>query len=146
VNEVRERPPPGAPRVVLDTNVVVSALIFVRGRLSVFRSLWVSGAIRPQVSTATVGELLRVLAYPKFKLDPHEGADLLADYVVYADVVAVPEGTPHPACRDPADSAFLQLASAAHASALITGDADLLALAPACGIQSAEQFLSAHGW
>jgi predicted nucleic acid-binding protein len=37
-------------RVVLDTNLVLSALIFQQGRFAPLRTLWQSGAIRPSVS------------------------------------------------------------------------------------------------
>ena len=57
-------------RVVLDTNVVVSALIFRRGRLVRMRDLWSTVRIRPLTDRTCTEELLRVLAYPKFRLEP----------------------------------------------------------------------------
>ena len=53
--------------VVIDTNVFLSALLF-GGTPGKLISLWKSGKIQPQVNKNTVAELLRVLAYPKFKL------------------------------------------------------------------------------
>ena len=117
-------------RVVLDTNVAVSALLFASGRLAWLRSAWQEGLIRPLVSRATVTELLRVLAYPKFKLGAGEREELLADYLPWAETVQTPEDPPRmPACRDPFDLPFLILARAGKADALVTGVADLLALA-----------------
>lgn len=55
-------------RVVLDTNIVLSALLFNTGRLTWVRHAWQRQQVQPLVCTATVNELLRVLAYPKFKL------------------------------------------------------------------------------
>ena len=66
-------------RVVVDTNVVVSALVFRAGRVSWLRSAWSSGAVIPVVSESTVTELLRVLAYPKFGLSEDDIDELLAD-------------------------------------------------------------------
>lgn len=120
------------PRWVLDTNVVLSALIRPGGSTGRLRLAWQAGLFIPIVATATAAELLRVLAYPKFRLTPDEQHDLLADYLPWAEVLAMPRPPPAtPPCRDPDDLKFLQLAIAARADALVTGDADLLATAPA---------------
>ena len=119
------------PRWVLDTNVVLSALIRPGGVSGRLRLAWQAGMFVPLVSRATAAELIRVLAYPKFKLAPDEQHDLLADYLPWTEVARIPElPSKAPACRDPHDLPFLQLAFAAKADALITGDADLLVLAP----------------
>ena len=117
-------------RVVLDTNVVVSALLFTRGAAVRVRKAWQAGHVLPLASRATVAELVRVLAYPEFRLSAEDQAELLADYLPVAAVVPVPDPPPAvPACRDPHDLPFLHLAAAGRADALVTGDADLLALA-----------------
>ncbi|MBT2325797.1 putative toxin-antitoxin system toxin component, PIN family [Variovorax paradoxus] len=118
-----------ARRVVFDTNVVLSALLFGGPATRRLRSLWQQGACTPLVSTATAGELVRVLGYPKFRLSPQEREELLADYLPFAQVVALPDPAPAvPVCRDPFDLPFLQLAAAGKAT-LVTGDRDLLVLA-----------------
>jgi len=118
------------PRVVLDTNVVLSALVFGGGSAARLRAAWQCGLFLPLVSTATVQELIRVLAYPKFRLGADEQQELLADYLPYTSVVRMP-AKPYvvPPCRDPLDLPFLQLAVAGKASALVSGDRDLQALA-----------------
>lgn len=119
----------GSERVVLDTNVAASALLFVSGRVAKLRAAWEGGAISPLASRATIAELIRVLAYPKFGLTPGDRDELLGDYLPYCSVIVI--GTPPPAvpaCRDPHDTPFLELAVAGRASALVTGDSDLLAL------------------
>lgn len=60
----------GPPRVVLDTNCVVSALLFSRGRLAWLRRAWQSGRVVPLVSRGTATKLIRVLAYPKMNYHP----------------------------------------------------------------------------
>ncbi len=50
------------PRVVVDTNIVLSALIF-GGKISRLRFTWQKGIFIPLVSKATITELIRVLAY-----------------------------------------------------------------------------------
>ncbi|MEO6623401.1 MAG: PIN domain-containing protein, partial [Nitrospirales bacterium] len=59
-------------RVVLDTNVVVSALLFRSGRLAWLREAWTSGRVVPVLGRETLAELMRVLAYPQFGLDAED--------------------------------------------------------------------------
>lgn len=120
----------GGPRVVLDTSVVVSALIFETGRLAWLRTAWRSEAMQPLVSRATIAELLRVLAYPRFRLTADEQRILLADYLPFVEAISeVPELPGNlPRCRDPHDRPFLALAIAGAARYLVTGDDDLLVL------------------
>lgn len=118
------------PRAVLDTNVVISALLFAGGGTARLRHAWQAGRLLPLLSTATAQELMRVLAYPKFKLTAADQQELLADYLPWAEVVPVPDPPPRvPACRDAHDLPFLHLAAAGRADVLVSGDADLLALA-----------------
>jgi putative PIN family toxin of toxin-antitoxin system len=120
----------GAPRlrVVCDTNTVVSALLFNQGRLAWLRAAWQEGSVIPLVCQATAAELLRVLAYPKFRLSREDQEELLGDFLPYAEVVVLEEAADLPSCRDPHDLVFLQLARCAKADALVTGDEDLLVL------------------
>ena len=118
-------------RTVLDTNVLVSALLFPKGTVSWLRDAWQSGAILPLASRDTASELVRVLCYPKFRLTTADREELLADYLPCCDSVDVGEPPPVPECRDPFDRIFLEVALAGRAEALITGDGDLLALASA---------------
>lgn len=132
------------PRVVIDTNLVLSALVFAQGRLSPLRHAWQGTHCQPLVSSATAAELIRVLAYPKFKLTAAEQQELLADYLPYCTTVRMPAKLPRtPACRDPFDLPFLQLAVAGKAAYLVTGDHDLLSLAGrfVCPIITADQFM-----
>ena len=114
-------------RVVLDTHVALSALLFARSRLAPLRNAWHLQQFEPPISRATAAELLRVLAYPKFRLSPAKQAELLADYLPFCTTVTVARalaGVP-PFC-DPLDLPFLQLTVAAQADFLVTGDRDLL--------------------
>lgn len=134
-----------SPRVVIDTNLVLSALLFSGGRLTPLRFAWQGHRVQPLVSQATAAELIRALTYPKFKLTAREQEELLADYLPYCKTVRIPAPPPAtPPCRDTCDVPFLQLAVAGKADVLVTGDKDLLALAGAltCPILSANQFLS----
>lgn len=92
----------------------------------------------------TAAELIRVLAYPKFKLTTEDQQELLADYLPYCATVRMPAKLPAtPDCRDTFDLPFLQLAVVGKADYLVTGDQDLLALAGqfVCPIITADQFM-----
>jgi hypothetical protein len=116
-------------RIVLDTNCIISALIFSREKMSWLRHSWQSGAIIPLVNKETVTELLKVLTYPKFKLTKAEQSLLLADFLPYAETVTSLEVPLNlPVIRDKADQIFLTLAVVAKADALVTGDNDLLVI------------------
>ena len=133
-----------SPRVVIDTNLVLSALVFAGGRLAPLRLAWQDQRVLPLVSRATAAELIRALAYPKFKLAAHEQEELLADYLPYCKTVRIPAPPPAtPPCRDAFDVPFLELALAGKADALVTGDKDLLCLAGSLAfpILNADQFL-----
>lgn len=123
------------PRVVLDTNVVLSALLFGGGPAARVRSGWQAARFVPLASTATARELVRVLGYPKFRLSPAEQEELLADFMPWVEVVRIADPPPAtPACRDPFDLPFLQLAIGGRARVLVSGDRDLLALAGSPGL------------
>jgi uncharacterized protein len=125
-------------RVVIDTNILVSALVFSQGKVAALRLAWQSGQFQPLVSKVTTTELIRVFAYSKFKLTPKDQEELLADYLPFCATVRMPSKLPPvPPCRDPFDLPFLHLA-------LVTGDRDLLSLADefVCPIVTVEHFLS----
>ena len=87
------------------------------------RHCWQTGAIIPLASKETVNELIRVLAYPKFKLTKEERALILADFLPYAETVViadVPEGLP--IIRNKADQMFLILTVVGQAETLVTGN------------------------
>ena len=131
-------------RLVLDTNVVLSALVFPQGRLAALRDAWQRKACQPLASNASIAELIRALTYPKFRLSTTEQQELVADYVPYCTCIRMPARAPAtPACRDPRDVPFLELALVGKAHYLLTGDCDLLALAGAfrCPIVTAEYWL-----
>ena len=115
-------------RAVLDTNVLVSTLLFDRRRLSWLRPCWQSGQLVPVLAEPTARELLRVLAYPKFRLAPQDLERLLEDLLPWSESWKGPIPASLHRVRDPHDQVFLDLALAADTPVLVSGDADLLAL------------------
>lgn len=114
-------------RVVLDTNALVSALLF-GGRSGMLRDLWKSGRIIPLVSKETFAEFRRVLSYPKFKLSQREIRAILNEEILpFVEPVEIVEQVAG-ICRDPHDDMFLAVAASGGAQYLVSGDQYLLVL------------------
>jgi putative PIN family toxin of toxin-antitoxin system len=124
---VKNDEPAVIPRVVFDTNTVVSALLFTGGRLTWLISHWQEGNCAPLISRMTAAEITRVLGYPKFRLSSEDRLELLGDYLPYCETVEHIKQCPV-ACRDAKDQMFLDLAQSGEADVLVSGDQDLLAL------------------
>lgn len=114
-------------RIVFDTTVVVSALVFPEGRLAWLRPHWREKQCVPLISRATAAELTRVLGYPKFGLGQGDVQELLSDYIPYCKVIDPVEKCAV-VCRDRRDQPFLDLAETGKADVLVSGDRDLLVL------------------
>lgn len=114
-------------RAVLDTNVLVSGLLF-SGTPSRLVSSWQASLLRPVVSAEILDEYLRVLAYPKFKLTAAEIRSLIEEELLpFVETVRVKPSTLRP-LRDPDDAKFITCALAAGVRWLVSGDSDLLEL------------------
>ena len=117
----------GALKVVIDTNVLISALLFggIPGKLI---DPWQRGIIKPAASKEIIEEYLRVLTYSKFKLSEEE-----INYLLYREIIPffdVIEAHPGPLIikKDPEDDKFIRCASTANAKYIISGDRHLLEL------------------
>jgi putative PIN family toxin of toxin-antitoxin system len=116
-------------RLVLDTNVIVSGLLFGGAPGRLLERLW-TGRFRLAASPEILSEYRRVLAYPAFVLKPGETRRLVDVYVLpFCDIIRASAGSA--VCRDSDDDKFLYCAVAAHAHAIVTGDRDILILGPA---------------
>ena len=114
-------------RVVIDTNVFLSALLF-GGTPGKLIPLWKSGRIQPQLNKEIVAELLRVLAYPKFELSETEIQYLLfVEILPFCNTVSSKNGSVI-IKEDPSDDIFLRCCEISKAKALISGDSHLLDL------------------
>ena len=116
-----------ALRVVLDTNVLVSALL-LKGKLSRLVDLWRSGRITPVLSRDTFDEFRRVLDYPKFSLSTSEIQGILQEEILPFFEVVERVDPVSGICRDPEDDTFLACAASAKVAFLVSGDKDLCSL------------------
>ncbi|MCU0572462.1 MAG: putative toxin-antitoxin system toxin component, PIN family [Syntrophobacteraceae bacterium] len=121
------------PRFVLDTGVIVSAVLLPR---SVPRQAVDLAFARGHVlaSTETIDELDEVLRRPKFNRYLQEAERLLFLAAFIRDVNVVEVTVRLTECRDPKDGKFLELAVSGNATCIVSGDDDLLALNPFRGV------------
>ncbi|GLI36342.1 putative toxin-antitoxin system toxin component, PIN family [Desulforhabdus amnigena] len=114
-------------RVVIDTNVLISALLFGGNPVRLI-PLWKTGRIQPIASQKMIKEVLRVLAYPKFRLSRKEIEFLLYEEILpWFEVIEAPAGRPFIAA-DPSDDIFIWCAESGKADWIISGDDHLLHL------------------
>lgn len=118
-------------RVVLDTNVLISAFLF-GGKLKFIIDLLKHGTITPCFSYTTWDELQRVLQYPHLlpvlQKQDIDSEDLLAR-IELQSLLFSNSHSPISIPEDKNDEAFLACALVASAKAIITGDKHLLTLA-----------------
>jgi len=137
----------GVPRAVLDTNVLVSALISPGGPSAALLLELRAGAFELVVSPLILEELADVLARPKLRAyaSPGEAAAYLDLVRGLATQVHDPPPSGLALCADPDDEFLLDLARAASADAMVSGDAHLLALRGTLPVLSPAEFLAKLG-
>jgi uncharacterized protein len=103
------------------------------------RAAWVASVVTPVVCRETVSELLRVLAYPKFRLAREERDTLLAQYLPFCETASLPSVWPPlpTACRERDDTVFIALMLCSGSDLLVSGDADLRVLLDTVRVVSA---------
>ena len=116
-------------RFVVDTNVLISALLF--NNSVPFRAIELAekqGIIL--YSEATLHELEQVLNRKKFNkyLSLEDRQVFLLKFISASELVSITEKIA--VCRDEKDNKFLELAVSGNANVIVTGDLDLLVLNP----------------
>ena len=118
------------PRAVLDTNVLVSALISPGGASARLLLELRAGGFELILSPLLLAELREVLGRDKFRRYViGEEVDTYVELIRSEGLVrADPPPSPEPMSADPDDEYLIDLAREAGADALVTGDAHLLDL------------------
>ena len=111
-------------RVVLDTNVLLSALISSHGAPDTIYRAWRAARFELVTSTVQLDELRRVSRYPKLKtiLPAHRIGAMVNNMqraVVLRHLPNLPEGIE---LNDPNDAFLFTMALASEANYLVTGD------------------------
>ena len=117
-------------RVVLDTNVLLSAVLFGGKPQQIVESA-LAGTIRIFMSEPLIAELQGVLQRPKFGFSPQILQSIVSEFTSIAEWV-VPQKHFELVRDDPADNHVTDCAIAAEADYLVTGDMHLLQLVK-CG-------------
>ena len=132
-------------RVVLDTNILVSAIAYpgsIPGRIF---NAWQSGQMDVVLSRYILGDMVRVL--PKLSSNKRslpEIRDLADSYLLKAEIVE-PSLEVEEELRDVKDQPVLGTLRASQADYLITGDKDLLEPAGRYPIVTPADFWDRHG-
>jgi uncharacterized protein len=132
-------------RAVLDPNVLISGLLGPAGASARLLVRWLAGDFELIVSEHLLAELARALAYPKLRsrITPDEARSFVQ--ILNQSATTLPDSRGgSKQSRDPGDDYLLALA-ASSAAVLVSGDKDLLVLAPALPICSPSEFLSRLG-
>ena len=126
------------PRVVLDTNVLVSGLVAKGGAPRQILDAWLEGQYTLVTSLYMVEELAHVLSYPRIAKRLHLGEEELV--AIMAALLSKAELTPghlhlSGVTRDPKDDAVVACAKEGEADYIVSGDQDLLVLGEYEGIR-----------
>ena len=131
------------PRVVLDPNVLVSALITPRGASARLLVELRAGAFELLISPLLLTELEEVLRRPKFRryVSEAEVQEFVALIEGESTVIEDPDPPPAALSEDPGDDYLIALARKAHAHALVSGDPHLTRLRTAIPVLAPSEFL-----
>ncbi|MDD3725851.1 MAG: putative toxin-antitoxin system toxin component, PIN family [Candidatus Ratteibacteria bacterium] len=118
---------PVRPKVVIDTNIFISAMIF-KGEANRLVTLWQKGIFHLLMSREVLNEYINVLSYPKFRLTDKEITYIIqvelipfiSPVIVKTNLVVID--------TDPSDNKFLSLACDGKADYIVSGDKHLLTL------------------
>ena len=129
-------------RYILDTNVVVSGLLFDNSKPAIaLQYIFQHGEFL--LSLELLEEIAEVLSRDKFKryITNDEREEFLETLLERANLIEVVDTVEE--CRDPKDNHILELALSGEANIIVTGDKDLLVMNPFRNIEimSVEQFL-----
>ena len=131
-------------KVVIDTNVVASA-IFFGGRPREILELLIMGKIEAYASRDILNEYRETIEELCLKYNPK--APTLALNTLFSVMNVVKTSSNIEVCRDPDDKKFLECAVDAGCIYIVSGDKDLLSIGEYEGVQilTASDFLKTYG-
>ncbi len=121
-------------RVVIDTNVFVSSLLF-KGPTNRVVNLWQNRKFTFLICKEILEEYIRVLAYPKFQLSEEEIKEIIEkELLPFVQIVTIEK--PVSIIKvDTSDNIFLSVALTGKAKFIVSGDKHLLGLRKYQGIR-----------
>lgn len=131
-------------RVVLDTNVLLSGLMFPDGAPGRVVAAWREARFDVVMSVHQLAEIGRALAYPRIRRvlgwDDQRIEKFIRQIYVRVQIVDL-HGITVEVPADPDDAPILATLVAGKADVLVTGDGDLLALHERFPIQTPSEFV-----
>ena len=116
-------------RVVLDTNVIVSAFLVALGAPALIGAAWRAGCFDLIVSPAILAEYTHTLGYPRLVRRHHFSSKRIDQEVEIfrkLGIMVEPDNVPAVIAEDPDDDHILAAAVTGHADYIVTRDPDLL--------------------
>ena len=121
-----------APRVVIDTNVLLPILLYEKPESNWLARLWIDHRITPLANRETLSELRNKLEEKSARLKLQQAkafaAARMAKYEPWCEQTPVETNPANPRCEDPSDQKFIDLAIQGQAKILITKDKQLLSM------------------
>ena len=141
-------------RLVVDTNVVLSALISPSGAARKLIGAAIEGRVTFILSPLLTAEILTRAARPKFRqwFTEQDARELMRALILLSEPAQDPDRTGWaPISRDPDDDYLVALARNSEAAFLVSGDRDLHAVPPGyvivrTVIQALEAINFSHSW
>lgn len=124
-------------RVVLDVNVLVSAIISAKGSPARIMELWEEERFEVVISPEIIGELGKVIRYPRIQEKYHLPEQYVEQFLGLINnqaIVVKPVRKITQIKSDPTDNGYLECAIAGRAAYIISGDQHLLRLVEYQGI------------
>ncbi|MBI4796392.1 MAG: putative toxin-antitoxin system toxin component, PIN family [Deltaproteobacteria bacterium] len=115
--------PPPVPKVVLDTNVLVSAFLKPESNPALILSLFSEGYLTVCLSEEILAEYGEVLKREKFKKLDRGSINKFISQIEKQALMVRPQVSANVVSVDPADNKFLECALESKADYLITGNA-----------------------
>jgi len=116
----------GKTKVLLDTNILISALGW-SGKPKVIFEKCLHGELELVTSPNQIDELKRVMDYPKFNFSEEQKATFISIILEIATMVEI-TGKVNVVVDDPDDNAILETAIVGNVQYLVSGDPHLLKL------------------
>lgn len=136
-------------RIVLDTNILISAFVSRRGASAQILAYCQSGELELLISPETLDELRRVLAYPDIRKRLTYRDEQIEGLLAFLELAAV-SLTPPTGVRvvpaDADDDKFVALALAGEARYIVSGDSHLLEIGAYQGIAILKPAAFLHLW
>lgn len=124
-------------RIVLDANVLISALISQHGASARILEAWENARFDLVVSAPILEELARVLRYPRIQEKYHLPDEYIQEFLgllVSQAIVVSPSDELNIVAVDPTDNRYLECAVEGMAAYIVTGDRHLLDIGDYRGI------------